>query len=90
MKKLNLKTDREAVREALIQMGDYNPGEGPYTFAAACRFVDGKDEDGDVIYGSAGVNRYFVDKSGGIACSARHSSRPAATEKARSLGFEID
>ncbi len=91
--KLNLITNREMVRDALIKMGDYIPGEGEGTFAAACRFVDGKDEgfeDEYKIYGSAGVNRYLVNKNGGIALSARNASTPAKIEKARSLGFEID
>jgi hypothetical protein len=49
--KLNLKTDREAVREALVQMGDYNPDE----------------KWGYVIYGGAGVSRYEVPRDGRVA-----------------------
>jgi hypothetical protein len=48
--KLNLKTDREAVREAFIQMGNFNPGEGAIPIRLLVDVWTGKMRSGDMSY----------------------------------------
>ena len=90
----NLLTNREKVRQALIEMGDYDPETsdgGPFTFEAACRFVDGvgSEKEGCTIYGDCGLHRYPVLEDGRIFFSKTHAVDEEAIQRAIAAGFEI-
>ncbi len=90
---MNIKVDPEAVLQAFIALGDYEPENprfkhgGPLSLPGAIAAAQGADFAGALIYGRGGNARYRVDRDGSVSLYA--DSCPSKVEQARALGFGI-
>lgn len=97
---LNLLTSLDVVKAAFVKMEDKAAleNDGEYGFAGVLmRFQEFQESKNKyfgfsaTVYGTGGVNRYFVTKDGNMRFSAYHAAWPKeeTVEKAKKLGFEV-
>ncbi len=87
-------SDPVGVIQALASMGDYNPNataQMDYSWQSVHSLWLKGQRHGLVIYGSGGVNRYYVDADGSIRFSRSHAMWPPAetSRRAQALGFVL-
>ena len=93
---LNLKTDRDRIKEAMRLLKDYGLEGCPEPYGdhsieeVHLRLLEeGVRFTGGVIYGRGGFHRYEVAPTGEVYFSEPHSSAPEITDQAAQLGLLV-